>query len=104
MQISDRKVQKKIELYREQFLFISFIFSLEIFVDPRNKRDGVTRQEQAQQLIEQFEAITQTLDSVRARAELIEEIETKFDEIIENTRQLQRMTRPKSVLRKLLHQ
>jgi len=68
------------------------------------ERDGVTRQEQAQQLIEQFEAITQTLESVRARAELIEEIETKFDEIIENTRQLQRMTRPKSVLRKLLHQ
>ena len=85
-------------------MFISFIFSLEIFVDPWNKRDGVTRQEQAQQLIEQFEAITQTLESVRARAELIEEIETKFDEIIENTRQLQRMTRPKSVLRKLLHQ
>ena len=62
---------------------------------------GITTEELAASVLDSLKAVSDALATIEARHETIEEIEAKFDEVIENMNELKQLTRYKGVLQDL---
>ena len=70
-----------------------------LFVKVADK--GITTEELASSVLNSLNAVNDALVTIESRYKTIDEIESKFDEVIENLNELKKLTRFKGVLQDL---